>query len=213
MYPHKQAPVVKNYAGVIQPNSRIPVFHDTQALSSDNVTNGAIEFFPPNPVSDPVARNYDDNPLPGNYAKRIIGLGFTFSYPVLSPATNVDPTAIINGLKHSAVVLTRGDRRTQILRAHLTDLIDFTTVERKTAAYDDGTNNGSTSVDVIKTVPVARLAESKDESYVLDPDERFTLEVEPADASVLPSDSDWGNATSGILSLISFLQVVHRHNP
>ena len=207
------APVVKNYSGVIKPNSRIPTLRDKQALSSDNVTNGVIEFFPPNPTADAVARNYDDNPLPGPYSKRIIGLGFSFSYPLLSWATGVDPVIVMNALKHSAVVLSRGDRRTQVIRAHMSQFIDFNKVETLIANYDDGTNNGSTIVSLMRSVPIKRLAESKDADFVLGPDERFVLEVEPNDASLLPSDSDWGNASSGALSLYSFIQVVHRHNP
>jgi len=207
------APVVKNYSGVIKPNSRIPTLRDKQALSSDNVTNGVIEFFPPNPTADAVARNYDDNPLPGPYSKRIIGLGFSFSYPVLQYATNVDPVIVVNALKHSAVVLSRGDRRTQVIRAHMTQFIDFNKVEAKIANYNDGTNDGSLLATLMRTVPLKRLAESKDADFVLAPDERFVLEVEPDNASLLPSDSDWGNAGSGALSLYSFIQVVHRHNP
>jgi len=213
MNTHQNAPVVKNHAGVIQPNSRIPTLHDTQDLSSDNITNDILELFPPNPTADPVARNYDDNPLPGNYAKRIVSLGFGFTYPILSPATGITPITVMNTLKHAAVVLSRGDRQKQIIRGHLSDYVEFDKFEIETASYDDGTNADDTYVVVMKSTPLARLADSKNPNFVLDPDERFTLQIEFDDVTGIPSDTDWGNATNGVLGVIAFMQVVHRHNP
>lgn len=213
MYTHANAPVYKNHEGVIRSNDRIPPLRDAQDLSQENLASSTIEFFPPNPTSDPVGRNYDDNPLPGDRSHRIIGLGFAFSYSIVSPATGIDPQLIANALSHASIVLSRGDRSKQVLRDHLRQYVEWGLGRYPNASYDDGTNSDSLEIVELPCKEFyARIDDAKTPDLQLAPDERFTLEVEFHDTTNIPTEAEWGNGTSGILQVLSFLQVVHPHN-
>ena len=176
MNPLATTGVLQKKAG-IGAQDRLPVLRDTRPLSSDEVTNDTIEFFQVNPNRSNVDRNYSQNPLTGNYTKRVVSLGFGFTQPLFKPATNVDPVSILNDLKHAAVVADVGERSSKKMREHLTNFIDFSQVKVVEAAYDDGSNDGAYRAVQFCHVPFRLLSDPY--AIVMGPDVPFQLSIIP----------------------------------
>jgi len=176
-----QFPIAKDTP--IAANERVRTIRDFQKLNQANLTQNTLRFYPRDPSQSKVRSNYQKNPLPRNFSKRIVSLGF-----YLTPSIITDtPPALVNALNHAGVVFKKaeGDRTT--LREHF----------GKFAHFAPQPTEGAIKWPMR---PLVRMADA--DKLIVGPDESFDLELEFDDPSGLP-------ATDAGYDLGAFLQIVH----
>jgi hypothetical protein len=193
-------PIVKNAS--FDASDEIVKLRDYRNLTTNNLQNNVLRFFPPNPTNrDSVVRNYEDNPLPRNTRKRILALGFNFNKIVQPTRASINPVSLENAISHAEVRYQDDQGRKTKIEQHLKRWMNAGYLQTKHEAFDDGTDANSTDYLCLPSMPLYRVADPSD--LVIGPDERFELEIEFDDTTGIPAAADYTN----ILQIGAYLQV------
>ena len=196
------SPVVKPSS--VDSGQRIPTRRDFQALTTENINDNSLEFFPEDPDSRSVIEQKYRNPLEGNDQKRIVGLGFAFDRVLVEEGGSVDLDDLLNSLAHAAVIMERGTRKEEVLNDHIQSFLDLERCTIHRASYDNGTNSGSQSILQIATLPIKQLADTSFRNTLFDSRDIFSLRLRFDDVSGIPSSGGYVNDD---LQVGSFLQI------
>jgi len=193
-------PIVKN--APFDASDEIVKLRDYRDLTTDNLQNNVLRFFPPNPENrDSVTRNYEDNPLPRNTRKQVLGIGFNFNKIVQEERGRVNPVALENSITHAEFRFKKDQGREIKIEQHLKRFMNTCELNAEHEAFNDGTNDGSLDYLCLPSMPLYRVADPAD--LILGPDERFEFEIEFDDVSGIPAKADYNN----VLQIGAYLQI------
>mgnify|MGYP006278954293 CR=1 FL=1 len=180
---------------------RLRTVRDAQPLTQEEISDNRLELFPPNPNRDNVRRNYEQNPFPRNLPVRFLAYGFAVDRPYIEAASGVTPEEFMNQLKRAAVEVRRQEGDKRVIRHHMSQLVDWEKIGLEYAAFDDGTDSGSTTAVNFRTKVLHRIPDP--DKVSLKPDERFELTIRFDAESDIPAEADLE------LYLYGFLQISH----
>lgn len=191
----------------IKRNSRIKTYYDTRDIID---TTSVLNFFPANPDRDTTRNNYFNNPFPGTDKRRVVGLSFELPKQFISTATDIDPLAIVNGLKDAGVIITADNSNTEFLRAPLSHFFNFggTGLNRRLAIAGNPTSDAAT-----ETIDEATVTMKSSGMYRLpDPfdiatNQTVDVKVEFESSASFPTAAQWTTSEQGQLSLKAKLYV------
>ena len=181
------------------------VIRDARPLTSEELDGDTLSFFPSNPDTNEVLRNYVQNPLPGQKENRILSMGFAPLAWIIQTGSGVDPLAIRNALSNAGVVFKKENGRKTVMRAHARQFMPQIGWETEYAAVDDGTDSGETTELFCPTDPLTQLTdpgeptptdrngepiEEERHDMTLGGDEQFELDIVFDDASAIPAQAD-----------------------
>ena len=114
---------------------KIDEIYDTQAVGAGA---SQIDFFPPQPSGSKITQNYQSNPLPGDYSRKVFGvaLNATVSSIRSTDLTSLDPDALLNSLREGALEITADEDESLLARIDVQAIMDFrnASVEHSIAA-------------------------------------------------------------------------------
>lgn len=179
----------------IPKGARRKTYYDTQEI----ITNESqVNFFPAQANRNPEMANYISNAFPGEDARLVYGMTFVLTRQFIQTddAAQIDPIAIVNGLKDAAVIATADQNYKEFLRVPLSDHFDFDSTRLNLAAAFAGqAASADSEYTVEKTVTLQDdLMIKVSDPFVVAPNQVFTLTVHFADSSVFPAAADWENS-------------------
>lgn len=192
----ESSPIAKD--DPISASDEIPKLRDFRPVTQENLDGNELRFFPPNPANrDSVTRSYEDNPLPRNTSKKILGIGFAFNKLSIESSAGVDPLGLLNNLSHAEVRVETDQGRTIAKEHHIKRYLDSKAIEHEHVTSQDGSN----VVDHV-TLPVEPIFRVDDcLPLTIGPDERFEFEVELRETGSIPAAADTD------LEMGAFLQI------
>ncbi len=128
----------------IAPSDVIHPVYDTQAVPENA---GNIDFFPAQPTGSKRLQNYQSNPLPGDYARKVYGASVNATVQSIrsdDPAT-VDVDGILNEFRQAVLEITADSDESLLLRTHLHKVMALDEAQVTTSVASDGTVDVSTS--------------------------------------------------------------------
>lgn len=178
--------------------ARLKPYYDTQPIVQNQAK---VNFFSPSPSRAVTRNNYVSNPFPGEATRRIAGLSFDILHQFIHREANINPIAIVNGLKNAGVVLTADQSHTQFLRTTLDEQSNFAETEfvaASAAAWEGGAAVTETrQTAVLKSSEMYRLADPFD----LANNQNLNLYVQFANASNFPTEAQWEASSQSQLFL------------
>ena len=190
---------------LVPASARIKTYYDTRQVEQNS---SILNFFPANATRKVTRDNYVNNPFPGSFKRRILGLAFEVTKQFIEDdeANGIDARAIINTLKDSAILLQADNDNKEFLRAPISEFSNFAGTGLQLVSATDNTTDAVASYKRTATLKSAgeyRLADPFD----LAVNQTVSLAVHFDDASKFPTEANWAASGQGSLWLRASLVV------
>jgi hypothetical protein len=188
---------------LVPASARIKTYYDTRQVEQNS---SILNFFPANATRKVTRDNYVNNPFPGSFKRRILGLSFEITKQFIEDdvANGINARAIVDALKDSAILLQADNDNKEFLRAPISEFSNFAGT-----GLQINTKDGGEDPDIIhrivslKSAGEYRLADPFD----LAVNQTVSLAVHFDDASKFPSEANWAASGQGSLWLRASLVV------
>ena len=188
---------------LVPASARIKTYYDTRQVEQNS---SILNFFPANATRKVTRDNYVNNPFPGSFKRRILGLSFEITKQFIEDdsANGIDARAIVDGLKDSAILLQADNDNKEFLRAPISEFSNFAGTGLQINTKDGGEGPDTIHRIVsLKSASEYRLADPFD----LAVNQTVSLAVHFDDASKFPSAEGWAASGQGSLWLRASLVV------
>jgi hypothetical protein len=194
-----QFPFVK--PAPIRESEDLVVIRDQVPFTQENLSSvNALRFFLANPATrDDIKRNYQNQPYKGHKYKRPLAIGFVFNNVIIEQDANHDPRQIVNAMRHTSVIYKTDDGSTKQLEHH-GGFYTGRGYRSTSAAFDDGTNAGSTVAMYAGGPFLVRVPDDQD-LVVPGTGETFELEMHFDDTTAIPAAADTDLEVQAFISL------------
>jgi hypothetical protein len=188
---------------LVPASARIKTYYDTRQVEQNS---SILNFFPANATRKVTRDNYVNNPFPGSFKRRILGLSFEITKQFIEDdvANGINARAIVDALKDSAILLQADNDNKEFLRAPISDFSNFAGTGLQINSKDGGEDPDIIHRIVsLKSAGEYRLADPFD----LAVNQTVSLAVHFDDASKFPSEANWAASGQGSLWLRASLVV------
>lgn len=126
--------------------------YDTQDVPA---TPSSISFFPASPAASKLDANYQSNPLPGNFARKVLAIGVNSTVQVIQ-ATDNSPESLLNALRHANLEITADTNENLLLRIPLRGIMNLE--DAKFDASVDAAGTGDVHTLQLPPTPAQQLS-------------------------------------------------------
>lgn len=168
----------------IKPGETIETLYDTVEVGQGDTS---IAFFDGNASGDKTDSNYQTNPLPGDYPRKIYGatLNSTLGSIRSTDLSNVDPDQILNALRRARLEFLADSDESLLLRVHLDEVMNLD--EAAITRFED-----STAGTVYHTLELpASKPQLFQNPFQLGTNQTFQANIEVKDGSGFPDPANY----------------------